>query len=336
MIKEKPVIMATEKPVSFKNRAGQELYGIVHIPCAHGMEKRVGIIFLDPGLGYRIAHYRLYVKLARKLAQKGFYALRFDPAGLGESEGSVEESMLFDIFNLINKGLFINDTVDAANFFIHECELEEIILIGLCGGAITALLASPHCQKLRSLILLSFPVLFSSLYIARESVNPADAQDTLKDYLGTLTNFNKASLYSLKFLLKKIKDRGLHESAVRFTKALMGTFGKDQPDFNPNFNMTFLDAFERMEKDISINFIFGEHDKWKLYFEVEFEQKVLKKYKEKEKNYNKFIIKGESHLFTFQKSHDELMDIILGLLPSVGIISDRLNHAENIRSYSPL
>ena len=87
--------MISEEPVSFKNRAGQELYGVAHIPCVHGIEKRVGVIFLNPGPGYRIANQRLYVKLARKLAQKGFYALRFDPAGFGESEGFVEETHAF-------------------------------------------------------------------------------------------------------------------------------------------------------------------------------------------------------------------------------------------------
>jgi pimeloyl-ACP methyl ester carboxylesterase len=308
------MVMITEEPVSFKNRARQEIYGVAHIPCVHGIEKKVGVIFLNPGPGYRI---RLYVKLARKLAQQGFYALRFDPVDLGESERFAEELMLFDIYNSINKGQFVPDTIDSINFFIHKCELDEVILIGLCGGAMTALLTAPSCQKLSALILLSFPVLFSTL---EADVNTADSshdRDLLKGYLANLLDFRDGNLYLWGSLLRKIREVGLPKATARFAEAFMGPLKKDRSSLHPSFNKLFLGPFERVKKQIPISFIFGEHDKWRLYFEVEFEQKLLKR--NKEKDYRKFMINGENHLFTLKESQDELVSIILSLLPSVGI-----------------
>ncbi len=312
--------MIIEEPVNFKNRAGQKLYGVAHIPCTQGTEKRVGIIFLNPGPQYRIGHHRLYVHLARKLAQKGFYALRFDLAGLGESEGYLGEVMLFDLFASINKGLFVNDTIDSVNFFIHKHELDEVILIGLCGGAMTALLASPLCQKLGALILLSFPVFFSPLEALGNTVDSSYDRNTLKDYLVNLVSFRKEHLCLWELLLKKIREIGLHEAADRFAKALTGSLRKGRPSLHPCFNKLFLYPLERAKKQIPISFIFGEHDKWRFYFEVEFEQKLLKK--DTENNYTKCIIKGEDHLFTVPDSQDEIVRIISGLFPSVGITDD--------------
>jgi len=313
--------MFREEPVSFKNRADQELFGVAHLPLVSNDERvrKIGVIFLNPGPGYRIAHRRLYVRLARRLAQEGYYALRFDPAGIGESEGSVDEATLFNLFTSINKGRFINDVNDAADFFITRYGLEEIILIGLCGGAMTALLAAPYCrQKLTSLILLSFPVLFNSLEAEEKTaLAPAYARDIVRGYLTNLMNFKVLSLSAWKSLVRNIKDRGLHRLLARLLEVLRQAVSKDSPSFlHPNFNKLFLDVLERVKKDIEINFIFGEYDRWKLYFEVEFEQKIAKKWAEK--GYRKFIIKNENHLFTFQESQDELIGVILGLLPPTG------------------
>jgi pimeloyl-ACP methyl ester carboxylesterase len=313
------MVMVIEEPVDFKNRAGQKLYGIVHIPCVHGIGKRVGVIFLNPGPQYRIANHRLYVKLARTLAQKGFYALRFDPAGFGESEGFVKELMIFDLFASINKGRFIHDTIDSINFFIHKCELDEVMLIGLCGGATTALLAAPFCQKLSALILLSFPVFFTPLEALGNAGNAVDSshdRNTLKSYLMNLISFRKESLCLWGEISRKIREIGLPEATCRVVKALTGSLRKGPPTLHPYFNKLFLDPLERVKKQIPVSFIFGEHDKWRLYFEVEFERKLLKG--NKEKNYRKYIIKGEDHLFTVQESQDRIVSIILDLFPPFG------------------
>ena len=99
--------------------------------------------------------------------------------------------MLFDLYTSINKGRFIHDTVDSVNFFIHKCELDEVILIGLCGGAMTALLAAPSCQKLSALILLGFPVLFSTLRQTGNTVDSSYDRDILKGYLVNLHGFQE-------------------------------------------------------------------------------------------------------------------------------------------------
>ncbi|MEW6382234.1 MAG: alpha/beta hydrolase [bacterium] len=299
-----------EEPVIFKNKNNQELYGIAHIPSENESRKKIGIIFLNPGPGYRTGHNRLYVILARKLSQKGFYCLRFDPAGLGESEGEVEEAMLFDLFTSINQGRFVHDTIEAANFFIEKYELRELILTGLCGGAMTALLAAPHCQKVSSLILMGFPVLFSSLDIGSGTQHAVYARRTLRNCRAWIANFNVISLDSYRGLIRKIKAYGLYELAALLPKALLRTLKKDSHDFHPHFNKLFMDVLESVSRDIKIGFIFGEHDRWRLFFEVEFEQKKMCRKYEKKYSYRKFIIKEADHLLSSQTCQKELLDVI--------------------------
>ncbi|MEW5804398.1 MAG: hypothetical protein AB1847_20065 [bacterium] len=301
--------MVMEEPVRFKNRAKYELYGIAHIPSKNEVEKKVGLIFLNAGLGDRIAFNRLHVTLSRRLAQNGFYSLRFDPAGLGESEGDIEEAMLFDLYASINKGRFIHDVIDAVEFFTSKYGLEEIVLAGLCGGATTALLAAPHCGKVSSLILMGFPVLFSPLDAKKGVLDPTSAQYLLKNQLIRLINFKIPILSSWNTILGKIKNDGLFELTANLLKSWLTVFKKSHNSFHPNFNKLSLDTLERVRGSIDINFIFGECDMWKLYFEEEFEQKVGKDCENKY-FYRKFIIKNANHTFTFRECHNELIDVI--------------------------
>ena len=84
-----------EEAVTFENKKGEKIFGIVHIPDLTPFgEKKVGINLLDPGIKYRVAPNRLNIKLARRLCQNGYYVLRFDPAGIGDSEGELPQNVL--------------------------------------------------------------------------------------------------------------------------------------------------------------------------------------------------------------------------------------------------
>jgi len=129
--------------------------GILHTPGDHEcVTQRVGIILLNSGIRQRVGPYRQYVKLARRLCQAGFYALRFDFPGIGDSEGDVQ-----GISKSQRQFLDQNDsTTNAIDFLKAETGINRVGLLGLCGGAYSALRAGAADHRVDFLLLLSLPV----------------------------------------------------------------------------------------------------------------------------------------------------------------------------------
>ena len=167
-----------EEVVTFTNSEGKRLFGIVHIPNnTSSLSKTTGVNLLNPGIKNRVAPHRLNVKIARQLCQEGFFVLRFDPAGIGDSEGELPlgKSMI-DTWGTIQRGLFVNDTQIANDYFLNNYNIESLIMIGNCGGAITALLTSKLDYRVNSIILIDVPVflLDSDFSIADVIVSKGD------------------------------------------------------------------------------------------------------------------------------------------------------------------
>lgn len=182
-----------ESPVTFHNKNGRRLFGIVHSPeqTSFGGGK-IGINLLNPGIKYRVAPHRLNVKLARELCRKGYHVLRFDPEGIGDSEGELPDGMqIADVWGEIQTGLFVRDTISANDFFIKNYALDKLILIGNCGGAITALISGGIDERVKGLCLIDVPV-----YLWNAKRNIADtivagshqADRIFTTYLKKLTN----------------------------------------------------------------------------------------------------------------------------------------------------
>ena len=75
----------TERPIVFYNK-GQQLNGILHSPVACAA-LCPAVVFFHGFTGTKVEPHRIFVKTARELAAIGFYALRFDFRGSGDSEG---------------------------------------------------------------------------------------------------------------------------------------------------------------------------------------------------------------------------------------------------------
>ena len=62
------------------------------------------------------------------------------------------------IWEEIQKGRFVNDTIRANDVFIEKYDLDRIVVGGNCGGAISALIASIHDHRIDGLCLIDVPV----------------------------------------------------------------------------------------------------------------------------------------------------------------------------------
>jgi len=85
------------------------------------------VIILNAGLLHRIGPNRLYVKIARLMATSGFFVLRFDFSGIGDSNARTD-NLPFDKSS-------ISETQEAMNYIGSIRSIKNFILVGICSGA---------------------------------------------------------------------------------------------------------------------------------------------------------------------------------------------------------
>jgi uncharacterized protein len=152
--------MTRVEAVSFPNKAGQTLFGTLHGPAPDA--SRPVVVLLSPGVKMRVGPGRLYVPLTDMLCDEGFTVLRFDFYGLGDSEGELGEKLLPDVYNHIEVGRYVDDTLAAMQWLRTTHGVKRFVLGGLCGGAITALLAAERDVSVEGLLSLGMTVTLAS------------------------------------------------------------------------------------------------------------------------------------------------------------------------------
>ena len=120
----------TEHALTFEC-GGEALLGIVAAPAK---PRSTAVVLVVGGPQYRAGSHRQYTLLARRLADAGFAALRFDMRGMGDSGGAQRgfESVRDDI----------GAAIDALAH--DQPAVRKIVLWGLCDGASAALL---YCDE---------------------------------------------------------------------------------------------------------------------------------------------------------------------------------------------
>ncbi|MED0735981.1 alpha/beta hydrolase [Aneurinibacillus thermoaerophilus] len=127
-----------------------ELVASVHYPCAEKRkqkEKCWPVIIICHGfVGNRIGVNRLFVKAARRLAAEGYFVLRFDYAGCGESNG---EYGSYGIDSFIEQTRYVLDYVLS----IDCIDKTRVFLLGHSLGGAIARLTAERDTRVNALIL---------------------------------------------------------------------------------------------------------------------------------------------------------------------------------------
>lgn len=149
--------MSSMQAVVFDNKDNLKLFGILHLPEP---ERRLPytIVLLSPGVKMRVAPHRMYNKMAERYVEMGFSVFRFDFYGLGDAEGEIELKQLSNVYNTIQLGRYVDDTVSALDWLQNETGDTQFIVGGLCGGAITGMLAAENDPRIVALLALGIPV----------------------------------------------------------------------------------------------------------------------------------------------------------------------------------
>lgn len=136
---------------------GRTLSGVLNLPEAEGRPK-IGVIFANAGARGRLGNTFQYPYYADALAAHGWASLRFDPHGVGDSEGRIEAHETLAFLRTLQDGRFVDDLVAAIQLFKERVNPERIILWGVCGGAITSLIAAGRSDLVDGAVLLALPV----------------------------------------------------------------------------------------------------------------------------------------------------------------------------------
>ena len=142
-----------ERPIFFGHQAN--LFGIVTLADA-AIQKELAVVFVSAGLLHRVGPNRLYVDLARRLANSGLTSVRFDISGVGDSE-LPEGGPLY----IERSRQDVIDTMDAIQDMFG---IERFLLIGLCTGAFNAFRVAGIDERVAGAVLLdgyAFPTMRS-------------------------------------------------------------------------------------------------------------------------------------------------------------------------------
>ncbi len=130
-----------EEAFYFKNDSGRNLFGFLHRPKQNFSD--CGFVFCSPTFEEKTKTYRILVNFARLLALNGYYVLRFDCQGEGDSDGD------FDQADIKTRTADIKVAISKLK---EKSNLTKISVLGLRLGASLAVLATKD-MEIRSLIL---------------------------------------------------------------------------------------------------------------------------------------------------------------------------------------
>jgi hypothetical protein len=262
-------------------RNGKRLFGILHTPEV--IRTDTAVILLSPGIKNRVAPHRLYVKMARCFCELGFTVFRFDPEGLGDSDGEINERLAADLYGSIQVGRFVEDTISSMDWMQREHDVQRFILSGLCGEAITGLLVGARDTRVDGLLSIGIPVILDSSRIDRTKYITDGELDGLKNsYVqkrysprawARFFTFRSDYRVIFKILAKAIKAKISWRQSQNKPDDLSSQMSS--PNVDGNFNRLFVTAFRMMaQSSHRILLIFGEHDS--LYHE--FDEKFVRHY----------------------------------------------------------
>jgi dienelactone hydrolase len=302
----------SEKTFSIKDPRGQSIYGVIHEP-----NKANGglVVFFNIGLHYRVSHSRLFVLQARQLQEAGFVVARADTTRIGYSHGEMPVGRAIDSFDAVQTGLFKEDALLIIRHLKETYRPQRIFLYGLCGGALTAVIAAALEKSVDGVVFVAGPVTITSPDYELSTLHPHEAGNLLIGYVQKLLNPKAWA----RFLTGKTSYKDLFGSIrVKVGEKLSGwkpagaTATGDSPSQENKgdlFNNVFLEAFDVMMKSgRSIFFIMPENDRATYDFDKMFAKHVLPKYANYAKHYEIARIEQADHTFSQPKKARELFE----------------------------
>ncbi|MEW8314791.1 MAG: alpha/beta fold hydrolase [Candidatus Thiodiazotropha endolucinida] len=278
--------------VTIKNRNGLKLYGILEQP--ETTVKDTAILLLSPGIKMRVGPHRMYNKLSKVLVDKGFTVLRYDFYGLGDSEGTLDQKILVDVYNSIQNGRYIDDTIDAMDWLGATYNIDKFVLGGLCGGAITGMLAGSADERVKGLIALGLINVFEGGEDNfSKFVTEGQLEDLKKGYISKLTDIDSwkriitlksdfRTIFKILFKPIRVISNSIRENLTASSKNKIEFVHDESSNTNPRFAPTFFSMLQQSKKML---LVYSGGDR------------LLWEFKEKFENIYKSHLSDYSHIY---------------------------------------
>jgi pimeloyl-ACP methyl ester carboxylesterase len=294
--------------VSFQNAQGHQLHGILHEPDP-SVARGVCVLLLSPGIKGRVGPHRLYLKIAARLVPLGFHVLRFDYYGLGDSEGNLSERVLADMYNSIQAGRYVGDTIAALDWIEKAVGIRRFVGSGLCGGSISALATAEVDSRIECLLGLGLPTVleggpenWARVVTRQELVSLRGSYFRKILDVKSLWRF-LAGRSDYRVIWKMIKqwlaDRGVKSESMVETKP------SEVDSTNPRFASAFMAMLESARPMI---LFFSGADRLRYQFAENFESHHEARLRNFRHLYEVHLIANANHVFSEPTWVAELLD----------------------------
>ena len=259
----------TRRVVSIANPQGHALHCILEEPVG---EPRRGIaaVLLPPGVKTRVGPHRLNRKLAQAFLSRGIPVLRTEFFGLGDSGGEIADTSLDRMYRAVQLGSNVDDARVALDWLERELGVRRFVVGGLCGAAITALLAAQSDERIAALYAIGLPVTLEK-DVGRDAsrMTPGELRSYRTTYLRKLLRPEAwLRLMSMKTNYRLLW-RSLMQPLTRRFSAGAPPQGAPTSDVSPKFSAPF---FSFVGSGRPAMLMFGEHD----YLRFQFDEKFAK------------------------------------------------------------
>jgi pimeloyl-ACP methyl ester carboxylesterase len=331
-----------ESVVRFPTQDGYQTYGLVYMPEDRKV-RDIAFVFSHGGLVGMTGAYRFYTRAARRFAAEGYPCMCFDPHGMGRAQGAPENKDKIALFRDINLGLFADDVGDAVSFLEKMIGKTQVVLFGVCGGAITNLITQSRFDNITGSIQLSTPVMLPGVGGAVFRMSPGFAKFYLGMYARKFFNpmawwrfLTFQSEYDRIFKALKttagepFKRRGPPRSESGSTPdsenlANAKTAGENEDDKGIDsaqgqphegdglrLNEVFLDAYRKIvQRGDRIIFFYGDSDNFKWEFYREFAEKYPGDVVEGEGLVEVKEIEQANHMYSLREWQDQVCEYCL-------------------------
>ena len=290
--------------VTFRNRAGQTLFGVMHEPPAPRSD--LAVLLLSPGVKSRVAPHRLYVKVAEALCSVGVRVFRFDFYGLGDSEGTLSETYLADLYRAIQLGRYVDDTHAALDWLAQTCRTRRVVVAGLCGGALTGLLAGDH-PSIVGLLGFGIPVMLDGTAVDKTRNMTVGQLEGIKGKYWKKVVQPSAWLrvMTLKTDFRLVWRAFAAPLAARRKRAAAVVA---PPSPSDNTNPMFAPAlFRFLEQRRPVLLLFGGADRLQWEFEEKFRARHADRLTSHDDLIDIHVIQSANHIFSFSEWQDEAL-----------------------------
>jgi hypothetical protein len=266
----------TRRIVTVRNSHGHALHCMLEEPVGGAAGARFAAVLLCPGIKTRTGPHRLYRKLAQSFLARGIPVMRVDFHGLGDSEGELPETRLDEMYDQVQMGRHVDDLKAALDWLEAECRIQRYIVGGLCGAAITALVASHKDPRIAGLYAIGLPVALGASKVSVAHMTHGELLSERVSYLRKL--FRPGSWLRLLMLrsnyrlIWRMMTAALRSDAgrQRMTARLADVPPPASPpsaDLNPSFPPAF---FGLLISGRPALLIFGERDRLRVHYAEKF------------------------------------------------------------------